>query len=26
VVPYVCAAGPGIRSSVDLPQIVTSFA
>ena len=25
-VPYVCAAPPGIRSSVDLPQIVASFA
>jgi hypothetical protein len=25
-VPYVCAAAPGIRSTVDLPQIVTTLA
>jgi hypothetical protein len=25
-VPYVCAALPGIRTSVDLPQIIASFA
>jgi 4-hydroxy-tetrahydrodipicolinate reductase len=24
-VPFVCAASPGIRTTVDLPQIVASF-
>jgi 4-hydroxy-tetrahydrodipicolinate reductase len=24
-VPYVCAAPPGIRSTVDLPQVVTAL-
>jgi 4-hydroxy-tetrahydrodipicolinate reductase len=24
-VPYVCAAAPGIRTTVDLPQIIPTF-